>query len=394
MKDVIRIVLVDPNPETSGAMRRFLGTIDTIWVAEAFDTYQAALPRIIAIAPDVTIVVLDHEPGQAVELVAALTRALPGTAILPASRSNDSSLILRAIRAGAREYLALPVEPAELLEIVARLLRDRVVVPSATPRGPQIISVTGAAGGVGSTSVAVNLAATLAASNNHETILLDFDLIFGAVDAVLDIVRDNTLYTVLQSFERLDQTLLKRSMTRHASGLYVLPHPTDIEDAAKVDPDTLHRLLGLLKATFSTIVIDTSKGLQASDFAAFEMSDVILVVVQLELNCLRNTARLIRLLHQFDGLADRVKLVVNRSGSIDSEISLKKAEETLTIPISWQIPNATKIFQAARIQGIPVADVAKGSRPHQVFLEMARALQSAPKELAAKPRKGLFAAFF
>jgi pilus assembly protein CpaE len=394
MKDVTRIVLVDPNAETSAALRRCLGTIDKIWVAEAFDTYHGAAPRVIAIAPDVAIIVLDHEPGAAVELVASLTRSLPGTAILPASRSNDSTLILRAIRAGAREFLPLPFEPAELLEIIARLLRDRVVTPAATGRGPQIISVTGAAGGVGATSVAVNLAATLAASNNQETIVLDFDLVFGAVDAALDIVPDNTLYTVLQSFERLDQTLLKRSMTRHASGLYVLPRPTEIEDAAKIDPDTLHRLLGLLKATFSTLVIDTSKGLESSDFAAFEMSDVILVIVQLDLICLRNSARLIRLLQHCDGLAERVKLVINRAGSIDSEISLKKAEETLKMPISWQIPNATKVFQAARIQGIPIADVAKGSRPHQVFLEMARALQSAPEPPLAKPRKGLFAAFF
>ena len=71
MKDVIRIVLVDPNPETRAALQRLLGTIDTIWVAEVFDTYHDAAPRIIGIAPDVTIVVLDHEPGQAVELVGA-----------------------------------------------------------------------------------------------------------------------------------------------------------------------------------------------------------------------------------------------------------------------------------------------------------------------------------
>ena len=183
-------------------------------------------------------------------------------------------------------------------------------------------------------------------------------------------------------------------MTRHASGLYVLPHPTAIEEAAKIDPDALNRLLGLLKAAFSTVVIDTSKGLQSSDFVAFEMSDVILVVVQLDLTCLRNSARLIGFFQQFDGLAERVKLVVNRSGSSDSEISLKKAEETLKMPISWQIPNATKIFQASRIQGVPIADVAKGSRPHQVFLEMARTLRPAPEDSPAKPRKGLFAAFF
>src|SRR5262249_28702408 len=217
-----------------------------------------------------------------------------------------------------------------------------------------------ASGGVGVTTVAVNLAAALAAKE-QEVLLIDLDMVFGSVDAALDIVTDHTLYTVLQSFERLDSTLLKRSMTRHGSGLYVLPHPQAIEEVAKIDPDTLHRLLGLLKASFGTVVIDTSKGLQASDFAAFEMSDVILVVVQLDLTCLRNTARLIGLFQQYDGLAERVRLVANRAGSSETEIGLKKAEETLKMPITWHIPNATKILQAARIRGVPIAEVAKGS---------------------------------
>jgi pilus assembly protein CpaE len=198
---------------------------------------------------------------------------------------------------------------------------------------------------------------------------------------------------VLQSFERLDATLLKRSITRHASGLYVLPRPQLLEDIAKIDPETLQRLLGLFRATFGTVVIDTSKGLQSSDFAAMEIADVILVVVQLDLTSLRNTTRLIALFQQFDGLVDRVKLVVNRAGSNDTEISPAKAEETLKMPISWQIPNATRIYQAARIKGAPIADVAQGSRPHQVFLEMARSLRP-PANEAAKPRRGFFAALF
>ena len=183
-------------------------------------------------------------------------------------------------------------------------------------------------------------------------------------------------------------------MPRHGSGLYTLPRPLAIEEAAKINPETLHRLLGLLKAAFTTVVIDTSKGLQSSDFAAFEMADVILVVLQLDLACLRNTARLINLFRQYEGWVDRVKLIVNRMGSIDTEISLKKAEETLKMPISWQIPNATKVFQTARIRGVPISEVAKGSRPHQVFLEMARTLRPEPAGQPTKQRKGLFAAFF
>ena len=133
----------------------------------------------------------------------------------------------------------------------------------------------------------------------------------------------------------------------------MLPHPESMQEVASIDPENLRRFFGLLRAAFNTVVIDTSKGLLSSDFTAFEMSDVILVVVQLDLVCLRNTSRLIGLFRQFDGLADRVKLVANRSGSLESEISLKKAEETLKMPISWQIPNASRPFQEAQEQRGP-----------------------------------------
>ena len=183
-------------------------------------------------------------------------------------------------------------------------------------------------------------------------------------------------------------------MTRHPSGLYMLPHPTAMEDSAKLDPDALRRVLMMLKAAFPTVIIDTSKGLQSSDFLAFEMADVILMVVQLDLTCLRNTARLLHLFHQFEGLTERVRLIINRVGSHESEISLKKAEETLRMPISWHIPNATKVFHAARAKGVPIDTVAPGSRAHQSILEIARTLRPFPVPEEAKPRRGLFAAFF
>jgi pilus assembly protein CpaE len=141
-------------------------------------------------------------------------------------------------------------------------------------------------------------------------------------------------------------------------------------------------------------VIDTSKGLLSSDFTAFEMSDDILVVTQLDLVCIRNTGRLMSLLRECDGLANRVKLVANRTGMFDTEISPKKAEETLKIPLSWQIPNASRVFQEARVRGVPLAEVAKGSRPHHVFLDIAGSLRPASSGAASKPKRGLFAAFF
>ncbi len=392
MKDLIRIVAVDPNEESRASLHRTLHGMTEFWLAEIFTSYKEAAQRAREIGAEVTVVALDHEPNQAIELIGALIAANPDAVVLPASRTADSALILRCLRAGAREFLTLPIEPAELLACVAHLLRGRGDPQTGKAQGPRIVTVTGAAGGIGCSTVAVNLGTILASCKQHETMLVDFDLMFGTVDAFLDIVPDRTISDVIQNFERLDLTLLKRSIIQHSSGLFVLPHPVSMQEAAAIDPEILRRLLGMLRSAFGTVVVDTSIGLHSSDFTAFEISDLILIVVHLELLCLRNTARLINLFRQFEGLADKVKLVANRVGSFESEISLKKAEEILKMPISWQIPLANKVFQEARIKGAPLGDVARGSRPHQVFLEMARALWPF-LECEAKPKRGLFAAF-
>jgi pilus assembly protein CpaE len=394
MMDLIRVVLVDPGEESRNELQRLLRGIDSLWLAEVVTSLQDAVTRAAEIVAHVTIVVLDHDPGQAIELIQKLSQSNPRTVALPAGRSGDSALILKAIRAGAREFLPLPAEGGELLDTVSRLLRGHDESLHAQAQSPRIITVNGAAGGVGCTTLAVNLACSLVSPRDQETILLDLDLMFGGVDAYLDITPDHTLTHVIQSFSRLDLTLLKRSTTRHSSGLYVLPHPTAIQEAAAIDPETLRRLFGLLRAAFSTVVIDTSKGLQSSDFSAFELSDVIIVVVQLDLLCLRNTAKLLGLFREYEGLIDRVKLAVNRSDSWECQINPKKAEEILKMPISWSIPNSAKAFQEARLKGVPLCEVAKGSRAHQVFLEMARSLQPLAATDSPKPRRKRFAAFF
>jgi pilus assembly protein CpaE len=393
-KDAIRIVLVDPADDTRQALQRLIGGVNEVWLADVCSQFEGTEKRVAEIAPQLVLVVLDSNPMQAIQLVQAILQKTPNVAVLPASRDRDSGVILRVIRAGAREFLPLPTEAHDLLDSIKRLIRPAAETQTSSERGPQIITVTGASGGVGCTSLAVNLATTLAKASQHEAILADFDLLFGSVDACLDIIPDQSLQGVIQNIDRLDLTLLKRSLTRHSSGLYVLPHPVAMEDAAKIDPDALRRLLTLLKAAFPSVLIDTSKGLQSSDFVAFEMADVILVVLQLDLTCLRNTARLMQLFQQFDGLMERVKLVVNRSGSHDAEISQKKAEETLRMPISFHVPNATKLFFAARAKGVPIDAIATGSKSHQAILQIARSVRPYPVAEEAKPKKGLFAAFF
>lgn len=393
MQEPIRILLIDPNPRSRQALQRQLEGIDEVDLIEVCNAYGSSAKRLSAVVPDVAIVVVEGNAEQALEWVQTVSRGMPGVSLVTAG-PDDATLMLKAIRAGAREYLPIPAPVDELLASIHRVGTRRGPREAAGPRGPQVITVIGAAGGIGCTSTAVNLAATLAKTSRRDTVLTDFDLLLGSLEESLAVNPDHSMEVVVQHLDDIDPARLKGWLPRHPCGLYVLPHPVNMEEAARLDPDSLRPVLGLLKETFSTVVIDTSKGLQPTDFLALEMSDVIVVVLQLNLNCTRNTVRMLQYLRQFDGLGDKVRLVVNRVNSPLSEISLKKAEELLKMTIRWKIPNSTKLFRPSRLQGVPIDEVpgGAGSKVHDAFLEIARELLPFPVE-PVKTRNRLFAAF-
>ena len=163
-----------------------------------------------------------------------------------------------------------------------------------------------------------------------------------------------------QNITRLDFTLLKRSLTKHSSGLYLLPRPVQLEDIALITPDDLQRVIGLLKATFTHLMLDLSKGYSRVDMVALEMATHVLLVTQLDLPCLRNVVRLMMSFDDMDGLADKVKIVVNRVGLDNGQITLKKAQETIGREIFWQLPNDYRTMIEVRNNGVPLIEQAPG----------------------------------
>jgi len=395
MKGTIRTILVDPCDDSRHEIQSALGGVAMLRLEAALASFEPGPLARQESAGRLLVVVMDADPARALELIRSVLQGDPGAAILPASRGRDHELILKAMRAGAREFLMLPALPADWIGAVGRLFPAGQAQGDADRRGSQVVAVAGAMGGVGSTTLAVNLATTLAAHPGHTVALPDFDLVMGSVDACLDLVPDHTLLDVSQNIDRLDQTLLARSLTRHASGVWVLPPPASLQDVARIDPESLRRLVGMLKSSFNSVIIDTSKGLQASDFVAYEEAGTIMLVVQLDLICLRNSARLLDLFRQCDGLYEKVRVLANRVGSSDNDVGLKKAEDALGCPVTWRMPNASKVLNAARIKGVTIEEEAEGCRAHKALQEIAQAFLPAPSPPAdARPRKGRFAAFF
>ena len=179
-----------------------------------------------------------------------------------------------------------------------------------------------------------------------------------------------------QNVTRLDFTLLKRSLTKHSSGLYLLPRPVQLEDVALITSEDLQRVIGLLKATFTHLVLDLSKGYSAIDMIALEMADHILLTTQLDLPCLRNVVRLMMSFGEMEGIVDKIKIVINRVGLESGQITIKKAEETIGKEVFWQLPNDYRTMIEVRNNGVPLCEQFPKAAITQSIATLVEALNS------------------
>jgi pilus assembly protein CpaE len=278
------------------------------------------------------------------------------------------------MRAGAKEFLTQPLRLEDLVAALDRIGAQRRGGPESQNRSCTVIAVAGSTGGVGSTSVAVNLGCTLAQHESNSVALLDLDMSLGDADVLLDTIPDYTLIDVAQNVERLDFSLLKRSLTKHSSGLFLLPRPVQMEDAAHISPEDLQRVIGLLKATFTHLILDLSKSYNPIDRMAMQSADHVLVVTQLDLPCLRNVVRLMASFAEMDGILDKVKILVNRYGLETGQISLKKAQDTIGREIFWKLPNDYRTMVEVRNNGVPLIEQAPKAKLTLAVVGLADAL--------------------
>jgi len=395
MKSVVRLSIVDPNDSTRESLKNLLLGIDSVWLEAESSRYEFFTDVAIQTQPDIALVALDSDPARGLDLIAQLSRDLPSCSVLVISRSQEGSLILQAMRNGAREFLSFPLKLEDFMAALDRIQQTHRVregdgqVPSS-----QVITVAGAAGGVGCTSLVINLACILAQNERNSVAIIDLDLSLGDADVWLDIIPDYTIQDVAENISRLDYSLLKRSLTKHDCGAFLLPRPVQLDDKTALEPEAFRRVVALLKATFTHLVIDVSKSFGPLDMAAMEVSDTVLLTTQLDLPCLRNIVRMMQFFELHDGLPDKIKILANRLGLEDTQISTSKALETIGRDIFWQIPNDYSTMVESRNNGVPLITQAPKAKITRSILQLAQSMDGAIDGQAdgegGKPKKKLF----
>jgi pilus assembly protein CpaE len=400
MREVQRLVIVDPSDAAREPLRNLLLGIESIWLEAECSRYEFFLDVAHQSNPDVAVVALDADQQKALQLIGQLAVEFPDLPILAVSGQGDGQSILQALRSGAREFLTQPVVLEELLVALQRLgqkknVKDGVQANGSVKTGSMVIAVAGSRGGIGSTSIAVNLGCALAQDKNNNVALIDLDMALGDSDVVLDVMPVYTLADVAMNIDRLDMTFLKRSLCQHATGLSLLPHPVQMSDVGLIHEDHLQRVIGLLRASYSHLILDLSKRFTPMDMTALRMADTVLLIAQLELTSIRNVVRMMLSLGQEEGMEEKVRIILNRVGCdfYDGIISLKKAEETIGKPVFWQVPNEPKAVMSSRNAGIPLIQHAPRSKVCQNLQELAQAICGGESQTDAKKKRTGFFSF-
>lgn len=379
MSDQATVLLIGASAEREKAIRSVLRDVTIVRGERSLSAAMASGASRIA------LVDLVGDVAGGLASIEELQRSAPAIPVIALAATKEPELILQAMRAGAREFI-VPGEGGELQRVVDELSRKL----SAEATTGQIISLFAAKGGLGATTLAVNLAGMLA-DGGKRVVLVDLDLQLGDVLVFLDAASRYTIADVLHNLKRLDRELLVSSLTRHPSGAYVLAQSDHLEDADKVTAPQLTTLLGFLARHFDYVVCDGLRGFGEISLTALDASHRVVVVATQDVPAVKNAQRCLDVMRRLGYGDDKLQLVVNRHQK--SEIDLQSIADTLGIAVHAAIANDFPTVSKAINRGMLLRDVAPRARVVDDLLRMARFFsgQAAPSPHKRSFLRGLFA---
>ena len=333
--------------------------------------------------PDLLIFEMGTDTEKEFRVIESLLNSNSVGEVFLTSENTEQSVLRNAMRIGAKECFSQPLEKQEVIRALERFkTRRKKSGHQENVKSGQIIDVIGSKGGVGATTIAVNLAVSIAETKKAQSVaLVDMNMLFGDIPIFLALKPNYNWGEITKDIARLDATFLMNILSKHSSGVHVLPSPSHLNGNQPVTPETIEHLLSLMQGMFDFVVIDGGQSLNKTSLRILEMSDDVLLVSLLSLPYLANTNKLLTFFANFQYLPkERIKIVINRYLK-KSQVSLKDAEDAINREIFWTIPNDYKTTMSAINQGKALAQFAAKSA-------VTRSLKELAATLALKEQKG------
>lgn len=374
------------------ALAHFVAGLSSAAIAASFDHYSGAeweVSRTREHAPTrVCFIDYDQNTDEAMRVTERLHAEHPDVHVFAVSSSPDPDRIILAMRAGCAEYLLKPMQEDRIREGLARLESKQKDKPRSTVRG-KIVTLVGAKGGTGVTTLALHLALALS-GQQRKCLLVDHHSSLGDASLYLGTGRHQySFYELANNTDRLDQELLHGFLLQHASGLHLLDSPETVDSVHKAPPSAIERTLAFLVETYNFVVVDCPPGLTDSTFACVSQSDQVGIVLTAELPSVRNAARYIQYLEKFGYSSEKIHVILNRHskrGPLDDA----RIEKALGRPISVRVPNSyNEVIRAINAgEPIPAGKSDFGAAIQKWAREMAAPKNNQRATTAARAQSG------
>jgi pilus assembly protein CpaE len=385
----VSVFILHPNAqyaqEITSAFHQFDPELDIVSIADLRDGPN----RIREEKPAVVVVGVDTPNDPALKIIETVSKMPEDIGIVVVSKAPTQDLLVSCMRAGSDEFLEFPISPDELAKAMEGLFRRKGI---GSQEHGKVLAVFSAAGGMGVTTVACNLAACLA----HEVVIanpaciLDMNLQFGAVALAMD-VREfaYTLADVAREAERLDENLLTTFVTAHASGVAVVPAPLSVADLEAVDAWHLRNVVQTCRKTYQFTVLDMPHAVDDCAMVGLDEADEIILVCDMVLPSIRNTIRALEMFYELEYKREKIKLVINRFYDSD-QVSLDEIVEHVNLPLYWLIPYDSQAATICLNSGQMLAESAPDSEVSRSLVALAQHTAGITPKPGQKKKRGLF----
>lgn len=379
-----RVVVVDYDHDEMVLTKTAIEATERAEVVGETTSYALAGSLAERHRPDYVFMAVRQGEDQIRDPIERIRKARPGARIIMIGDHSDADEILLCFRAGADEYLARPLQQRDLLDVFERLKpAPPVSHAGASGTAGEVIAVMGSRGGCGATTMACNLAYSLAKSRS--TLLADLHFGQGDLSVYFDIHPKNSLMDLADSGEQIDATLVESVTARHKCGVSLLLQPFD-QVLTSIPARTLTGLLEVLRGQFDFVLLDAGPGMEAIQDLAGDISRFVLLTAQ-DLPSLFLAQRKLEMLQHFGVEHPRVSIVIN-AFSKKNPLTLKQAVKVLDRSDLYCVRDDRDTVMSAINQGVPILELSRFSKAGKDIEAFADLIANGGKPGAAAAREG------
>ena len=405
MADQIRVLIVDDIPETREHLTKLLGFEGDIDVVGAAGSGEEALRMAVALTPDVVLMDINMPDMDGIATTEQLGSAAPATAVIMMSVQGEADYLRRSMLAGAREFLVKPFSSDELTTSIRQVhTRERdkqsrmapVAAPAASsgPSGTSsgepgmVVAVFSPKGGVGKTTVAVNMAVAAASELGKKVVVVDGSFQFGDVGVLLNLnPKNKSIADLIPELEAGELESVNTFVINHSAGIRVLLAPPSPEMAELVTATGVKKVIEALRREHDLIVIDCTSYFNDTTLAILDSADVILTMLSLEITSIKNMRLFLEVTQQLGYETGKIRLVLNRA---DSALGIRVAdvEHSIGRKVDDTIVSDGRSVVYALNRGVPFFMSNREAQVSQDILRLTRAVVGERTHVASSDDSG------